>query len=512
MSKPYVWRPTVSRPASAASSAGRRLGSAAFVTGAPYPGPRSGNVRPPGDARALSSKGAPMSIPGIPEQVQGSLDGVEQRMVRGWARDVETPDAVLEIEILIDGQVAGRGLCDHYRADLAGAGLGSGRYGFAVPLDLDWEDGRTHDVRARPLGTDIELDNSPMVLVIGDAAMVTNLRPSPFAADTVVARDGSLDAVRAQLATRGRLALFATFQPLPTPPSYLIAYLEALRRQDVAVVVVDTSPTPVQLPAELAPLVLRRKNVGWDFASWLAGLHEVRGLMDATEELLLTNDSVFGPIFPLAETWENPRIQGADVWGITDSWSIGYHLQSYFLVFRKRALQSDAFWRYLEDYPFPAAKRQVVRDGEVGLTTALRAAGMSIAATAPYEDVARAWLDGLGARIERIRAYPENAFMTTADLEVAVRGREAAAGLRHLLEAAQHVRRGIPLNQTHFFWDTLLTDFRVPFLKRDLMMDNPAEVPYATEVRPLIERVSEYDVDHIRDAARAFRGSRLGTI
>jgi hypothetical protein len=449
-----------------------------------------------------------MSFPGIPEQLKGSLDGVIDGLVSGWAVDVASPTAPVELEILINGELVGRALSDRYREDLVVAGIGSGRHGFAAPVGPDWQDGLEHEVRVFAAGTDYELDGSPRRQVFGGQTH-RGPRPGRFAADTVRSRRGSLDAVWRRLASGGRLAVMAVYQPVARLPSHLTAYLDALRANDIAVVVVDATPGGLDVPVELAPLVLQRENVGWDFASWLAGLDAVRSLIDDADELLLTNDSAFGPLFPLAESWAHERVRDADFWGLTDSWQSGYHLQSYFLVLRRRALTHPALWRFLEDYPFPAAKRQVVRDGEIGLTSALLAAGLRSAVTCPYEAVARRWLDGLPERLARVRAYPENAFLDPQDLEVAARGRGAAQGLRHILDVAYDIRRGLSQNPTHVFWDTLLADFRCPLIKRELLLVNPTEVPYATEVRGLMEALTDYDPGHIVDAARLMRSPRV---
>lgn len=452
-----------------------------------------------------------MPSPGIPDAIRGSLDGVVDGEVGGWAMDAASSASLVTVEVLIDGEVVGRALADRYRPDLLEAGIGDGRCAFALPIAIeDWRDGLEHELRARATGTDLELDGSPARLVIGrpgDGAR----RLAPFAADTVLGREGSLDALRERLATRGRLAVMACFQPPGDPPTHLLAYLRALRDHDVAVMLVDTTTNGLAVPADLAPLVVHRENVGWDFASWLAGLDEARELLGDTQELLLTNDSVFGPLHPLRDSWEHPRLGAADFWGLTDSWSVAYHVQSYFVVLRRSALTHPAFWSFLEHYPFPAGKRQVVRDGEIALTTALHAAGLCSAVTCPYDEVARAWLDDLPARLARVGAYPENAFLDAGDLDRALNTFSSAQSLRQILETAHQIRRGLALNGTHHFWDTLIERFGFPFVKRELLQSNPAEIPFATELRRVLADTG-YDVEHIRDAARRAQGVRVVTV
>ena len=115
----------------------------------------------------------------------------------------------------------------------------------------------------------------------------------------------------------------------------------------------------------------------------------------------------------------------------------------------------------------------------------------------------------LGERLERVGAQPESALYGVGDLETAVSGRIAAQGMRHVLEHANLVRRGIGRNASHFFWDTLIRDFRFPFVKRELLLHNPLEVPNATDVRELLELHTAYDPAHIAAAARLMRGSRV---
>jgi hypothetical protein len=150
-----------------------------------------------------------------------------------------------------------------------------------------------------------------------------------------------------------------------------------------------------------------------------------------------------------------------------------------------------------------------VRDGEIGLSSALVAAGLRSAVTCSYEAVARRWLEDLPERLHRTRAQPENAVLDPAALEAAIGGHVAGQGLRHLIDTAAYIRRGLPHNPSHLFWDTLVRDFRCPFLKRELLLVNPAEVPYATDARDVLERHTDYDPRHIVAAARLIPGSRV---
>jgi len=67
--------------------------------------------------------------------VEGFLDVVSEiEGVAGWARYAERPGMRPEVEILLDGVLAGVVTADTFRPDLLAAGLGDGAYGFSMAL------------------------------------------------------------------------------------------------------------------------------------------------------------------------------------------------------------------------------------------------------------------------------------------------------------------------------------------------------------------------------------------
>jgi hypothetical protein len=61
----------------------------------------------------------------------------------------------------------------------------------------------------------------------------------------------------------------------------------------------------------------------------------------------------------------------------------------------------------------------------------------------------------------------------------------------------QAVERGTPLNATHSFWDYLIGELGCPFLKRDLLIKNPMQIPFLTQWQTLLRRTTAYDTDLI---------------
>lgn len=225
--------------------------------------------------------------------------------------------------------------------------------------------------------------------------------------------------------------------------------------------------------ARLLPVVrevVHRRGVGYDFGAWRDGIERLPDFA-RLERLILANDSVYGPVFPLREALARAEAMDVDVFGITDSREIAHHLQSYFLMFFPRALAAPAFRAFWADFPMVNAKSWIVRNGEVRLSVELARAGLRLGALCPYDEVSRA---------AEAQAAPESA------------GEEAR---RFLLKRRRRLAAGKPLNPMHHFWEDLITARDCPFLKRDLIRSNPAGVPELERWAGVLRRSSGYDID-----------------
>jgi rhamnosyltransferase len=125
-----------------------------------------------------------------------------------------------------------------------------------------------------------------------------------------------------------------------------------------------------------ADMVIERENTGYDFYSWKTGLERCATELSGFDEVLLLNSSVLGPVKPLAPVFAAMDKRAIDFWGFTDNYETGtYHLQSFFLVFRRAVLASAAFrnfWRAMQ----PVSQREaVITAYEVPLLQYFTAAG-----------------------------------------------------------------------------------------------------------------------------------------
>ena len=176
------------------------------------------------------------------------------------------------------------------------------------------------------------------------------------------------------LKTATRVAIFSHFDRHGRVHEFVHFYLQEIARAGYTLIFVSSAPTlrPEDLVrlTPLCGLILRRKNVGFDFGNFKDAIARIPDL-GRLDSLLLANDSVYGPFHPLAPLIERMDPTAGDVWSMTDNWTWRFHLQTYFVLFGRRALESEAFRRFWRRVRYLQAKTAVVMWYEVGLTQAM---------------------------------------------------------------------------------------------------------------------------------------------
>lgn len=102
-----------------------------------------------------------------------------------------------------------------------------------------------------------------------------------------------------------------------------------------------------------------RDNTGYDAMAFKLAMTTYVGwsVLDEYDELLLINDTFYGPLYPLEEVFTEMEKRDCDFWGLTghkeyidyyfgDSQKLPAHIQSYFMAFRKLVFQSHVFQDY----------------------------------------------------------------------------------------------------------------------------------------------------------------------
>ena len=265
-----------------------------------------------------------------------------------------------------------------------------------------------------------------------------------------------------------RVVLFMHFDGNGGVRPAVLAYVRDLIAAERSVVFVTNSGRLTDaaisaLRAAGAQIMIRR-NIGYDFGAWRDAIETLSLPRANTEELILCNDSVFGPVRPLDVTLLRLDYAQADVWGLTESWQRRYHLQSYFIAFGRTALHHPGFRKFWTQVLPAPAKSFIIHRYEVGLTQAMLKAGLRMAAVWPYETLTKMVLR------EQLQPYLEA---------------DGAHGARvdpmdltrwlHILRLRNAIAQRKALNPTSDLWRQLLVT-GYPFIKRELLRDNPTRV------------------------------------
>ena len=173
--------------------------------------------------------------------------------------------------------------------------------------------------------------------------------------------------------------VYAHYPGTQETPRYVWAALRQFLELAEIVVLVVAGRERVQLPESLSGRIqcICRPNQGWDFASYRMGISALSELDIST--LTLCNDSVYGPLFPMTRWYVDMKERNVDAWGITTSDELQWHLQSYFLCFRGRALASKAFTSFWSQTDEISDRRQAIRSGEINLSQVLLEDGLALA-------------------------------------------------------------------------------------------------------------------------------------
>lgn len=285
----------------------------------------------------------------------------------------------------------------------------------------------------------MQLDIDTIAQFAGEAAYYINPAKQEHARlDTLVNTiQGATDIVPYHLVLRhpGSVAgqdicLFAAYSAANRVTAATADYIQALTENGIRVVVVLALDNPHQdidlSGLEAAAGVMVRKNSGFDFGSWGAGLQIIPECWKA-KRLYFANDSNFVLKSLFERFAEKLRAQDASFVAVTESYQIEHHAQSYFFMLQDQALVNAPLRAYLSNIPTLKSKTEVIKQLETTLLTRIQSEyGLSAAILFPMHEL----FPGVP---------PEN-------------------------------YQGI--NITHQYWDYLVTR-GFPFVKAELLRDNP---------------------------------------
>lgn len=150
---------------------------------------------------------------------------------------------------------------------------------------------------------------------------------------------------------------------------YYVEQLEKVCNKIILVSVSNLSDDEIKKIKSPITSVINRENVGYDFYSYKVGLESIN--CENYNEILICNDSVYGPLIDIELIFDKMKDSKADFWGITSSNSLNFHIQSYFIVFRKQIIMNEIFKQFWKNLKVLDNKEDIIKSCEVGLSQLL---------------------------------------------------------------------------------------------------------------------------------------------
>ena len=149
----------------------------------------------------------------------------------------------------------------------------------------------------------------------------------------------------------GRTAIVSCYFSDGIIPETLMILLRGIKEAADNIVLIGDCPVYPDELDKLDGLVWYtefRRHCQYDFGSYKKGLIFLRraGVLDdgCTRELVMMNDSCFGPVYPFSEAFRNMEKELCDFWGMTGYRAdlLDHHICSFFLVFRQPVISSSS--------------------------------------------------------------------------------------------------------------------------------------------------------------------------
>lgn len=173
------------------------------------------------------------------------------------------------------------------------------------------------------------------------------------------------------------VCFFASYFNGKKLPYYLKVYIKELKKHFSEVVLLCSQNELEVSEIEFLKLeniqLIVEKNEGFDFGLWYKAFQKYD--MNSFDQVALVNDSCI--LFKPLDKFINWSISSsADLKGMTQSYAIAPHVQSYFLVLNKRAIKYTA--DYFSQNKILRDIFEVINTYEVGLSTYLISKGLKI--------------------------------------------------------------------------------------------------------------------------------------
>lgn len=186
-----------------------------------------------------------------------------------------------------------------------------------------------------------------------------------------------------------RIGIFQFFSEYNFVEKYIEKLLESMRPIVSKLIVVyncELNSKELYKLTQYTKFIYKRQNLGFDAGAYKDVLLKLScENWSQWDELILFNCTFYGPLFPWEEVFKQMENISVDFWGLSRHYGkirlrkegdiIPEHLQSYFLVIRKKMLCSHSWLEYWNTLEYPKNYYEAIEEFELKFTTFFRKKG-----------------------------------------------------------------------------------------------------------------------------------------
>ena len=156
------------------------------------------------------------------------------------------------------------------------------------------------------------------------------------------------------LQNKNRVAVFASYSKNNRVEDYVVYYLKKLKQICKLIIFCNDNELSNKELSKLKGIVdytiIGRHNE-YDFGSYKRGIQLLESLpnYNSYEDLILCNDSCYGPINNFYRIFYEMDKKNLDFWGLTQNSEHQVHLQSYFIVYSNKVFTSSIFRNFFRN-------------------------------------------------------------------------------------------------------------------------------------------------------------------
>lgn len=179
--------------------------------------------------------------------------------------------------------------------------------------------------------------------------------------------------------TYKRMGIFVFYDAMGVVDGYVEHLLESMQNEVQKLVVVVNGAivgSSYQKLKKKSYEVYIRDNVGYDAGAYKDAVTKflINEQMDKWDEILLFNDTFYGPIYPWKDIFQKMKRENIDFWGLSKfpkgiyfdtGEEIPEHVQGYFLACRKSLVMSEEWGNFWHQLEYPATYQEAVEEFEI---------------------------------------------------------------------------------------------------------------------------------------------------